>query len=145
MSQELSKPKRIELILRQIDALPTLPAIATRLLQLTAREDSHAREVVELVSADPPLTAKVLSLCRTADRGIHRDTLTVDRAVILLGFNAIRNAVLSIKVVELFERAEDEGNETKSLDRPALWMHSLAVAVIAESLAQRHPHLKVKP
>ena len=37
-----SKTRRLELILRQIDALPTLPAIATRLLTLTASDDSNA-------------------------------------------------------------------------------------------------------
>ena len=32
LATEPSKPRRIELILRQIDSLPTLPAIAARLL-----------------------------------------------------------------------------------------------------------------
>ena len=41
-----SKPRRIDLILRQIDSLPTLPAVATRLLSLTASEESHAKEVI---------------------------------------------------------------------------------------------------
>ncbi|QQE10275.1 HDOD domain-containing protein [Planctomycetota bacterium] len=102
-AQEISRPKRIELILRQIDSLPTLPVIATRLLTLTASDETHAREVIELVQADPALTAKVLSLCRAADKGLREDILTVDRAVVLLGFNTIRNAVLSIKVMEFFQ------------------------------------------
>jgi signal transduction histidine kinase/HD-like signal output (HDOD) protein len=100
---ETSQPQRTELILRQIDSLPTLPAIATRLLSLTASEDAHIQEVVDLISADPALTAKVLALCRTADRGVQQDTLTVERAVVLLGFNTVRNAVLSVKVFEAFE------------------------------------------
>jgi len=92
-----------ELILRQIDSLPTLPAIATRLLSLTASDESHVEEVIELISADPALTAKVLALCRSAEKGVSRETLTVERAVVLLGFNTIRNAVLSVKVFEAFE------------------------------------------
>jgi signal transduction histidine kinase/HD-like signal output (HDOD) protein len=103
VATESSQPQRTELILRQIDSLPTLPSVATRLLSLTASEESHIQEVVDLISADPALTSKVLALCRTAERGVASDTLTVERAVVLLGFNTVRNAVLSVKVFEAFE------------------------------------------
>ncbi len=153
LATEPTKPQRIELILRQIDSLPTLPAVAARLLGLTSSDDSNAKQVIELVSADPSLTMKVLSLCQTADKGVKSDTLTVDRAVVLLGFNAIRNAVLSVKVFETFgpdakrqSAATDEtdGNNEQgyipqSFDRAAFWLHCLSVAVTAEELARAHP------
>lgn len=153
LATEPSKPQRIELILRQIDSLPTLPAVAARLLSLTASDDSNARQVIELVSADPSLTAKVLSICSAADKGVHSENLTVDRAVVLLGFNAIRNAVLSVKVFELFGPDAEESNEhtgpqpqdasdgpyTDAFDRSAFWMHCLAVGVAAELIAKAHP------
>lgn len=154
MVAELSKPRRIELILRQIDSLPTLPAVATRLLQLTASDESHLREVVEMIAADPALTAKVLSLCKTADKGV-RDVLTVERAVKLLGFQAIRNAVLSLKVFELYGPREDDPRagtgrptnpaentgetDAEPFDRAGFWSHSLAVAIVAELIAKLHP------
>ena len=165
VSHELSKPRRIELILRQIDTLPTLPAVATKLLSLTADDDSNAREVTQLIQSDPSLTAKVLSLCKTADKGVRHDVLTIDRAVVLLGFTAIRNAVLSVKVLEVFDqgvgdldtagpdrvfRPEDRGQHDPSpppvsakMDRTGFWLHSLAVAVAAEQIARaaRQPDL----
>ncbi len=160
LATEPSKPRRIELILRQIDSLPTLPAVAARLLSLTASDDSSARQVIDLVSTDPALTAKVLSLCSSADKGVSADSLTIDRAVVLLGFNAIRNAVLSVKVFELFgpeadrpadkvitrsdrpnasESDPDTGAYKHAFDRSAFWMHCLAVAVAAEMIAKAHP------
>ena len=147
VSNDLSKTRRMELILRQIDSLPTLPVIATRLLALTADDEAETREVIELVSADPALTAKVLSLCSSADKGLRHDTLTIDRAVLLLGFSAIRNAVLSVKVFETFAGPSAEmaaaGGEAASgedtFDRAAFWSHSLAVAVLAEQIAAGHP------
>ncbi|MEM9253619.1 MAG: HDOD domain-containing protein, partial [Planctomycetota bacterium] len=161
MPTELTKPRRVELILRQIDALPTLPAVATRLLQLTADEESTAKQVVQLVEADPALTAKVLALCKTADRGVRQDVLTVERAVVLLGFSAIRNAVLSVQVYELFRperrkgpgrraadrrthpQAEPFDDDARRLDRAAVWTHALAVACLAELIAKqaREPDL----
>ncbi|MEO0586763.1 MAG: HDOD domain-containing protein, partial [Planctomycetota bacterium] len=157
MPTELTKPRRVELILRQIEALPTLPAVATRLLQLTADEDSTAQQVVRLIEADPALTAKVLALCKTADRGVRHDVLTVERAVVLLGFSTIRNAVLSVQVYELFKpdrrkdrqpdphdaasrhhpQAEPFDEDARRLDRAQLWTHALAVACLAEGIARQ--------
>ena len=164
VATEPSKPRHIELILRQIDSLPTLPVIATRLLSLTASDETRAQEVIDLVSADPALTAKVLSLCRSADRGVQETTLTIERAVLLLGFNAIRNAVLSVKVFELFHEASEaeaqrddtgprsdtdapaeqrrldpeNGRPGHAFDRVAFWSHSLAVGILAEQIAAAH-------
>jgi signal transduction histidine kinase/HD-like signal output (HDOD) protein len=147
--------RRIELILQQVESLPTLPGIAMRLLQLTSAEDSDARQVMELVRADQALTAKVLALCRHAYSGVRSETVTVDRAVVLLGFEAIRNAVLSIKVFETFAQENNDesattisapGEAPPMFDRSAFWRHSLAVAVCAELIAARHPqHADVKP
>ena len=89
-----ARARRIELILRQIDSLPTLPAVATKLLSLTTSDDTDIRDVVELIRADQALTAKILSLCRRAYMGVRSDVLTIDKAVVLLGFNTIRSAVL---------------------------------------------------
>ena len=147
VASELPKPRRIELILRQLDTLPTLPAIAARLLQLTASEASDAHEVMDLVRSDPALTAKVLSLCRTADKGVRSDVLTVERAVVLLGFTTIRNTVLSLKVFELFGvnqadvKTTNEPDDTQGpepFDRAELWTHALAVGILAELIAKAH-------
>ena len=43
------KGKKVELILEQLNSLPTLPSVASRLLQITAQTDTQAKEVVELI------------------------------------------------------------------------------------------------
>jgi len=139
VTAETSKIRRIDLILHQIDSLPTLPVVATRLLAMTSNDASSARDVIELIRNDPALTAKVLSLCRKAATGIRESMLSVERAVVLLGFNAIRNAVLSVKVFETLGggvKGSKEGADR--FDRREFWRHSLAVALCAEGIAQIH-------
>ena len=135
--------RRIELILQQVESLPTLPAVAMRLLQITSADDSDAQQVIELVKSDPSLSAKVLTLCKGAATGIRAETITVDRAVVMLGFESIRNAVLSIKVFESFasddEADPDGGDPAPAFHRPAFWRHCLAVAIASERIAERHP------
>lgn len=151
VAADLPKPRRIELILRQLDTLPTLPSVAARLLQLTASDEANAKEVIELVASDPALTAKVLSTCRAADKGVRSEVVTVERAVVLLGFTAIRNTVLSLKVFELFndpldqptlgdtKRKDNEQHGPEPFDRKGLWTHALAVGILAELIAKAHP------
>lgn len=145
VNNEHPRSGHIELILRQVEALPTLPAVAMRILSLTANDQTHIQEVVDLITTDPALTAKVLSLCRAADLGIRHEVMTVERAVTLLGFNAIRNAVLSMKVFDTFGsngQPKPEKQPESRFDRPGFWRHSVAVAVAAESIARAHPDHK---
>ncbi|QDU70183.1 HDOD domain-containing protein [Mucisphaera calidilacus] len=141
---QLDDARRAELILRKVDSLPTLPSVATRLLDLTAREDAEAGEVISLVKSDPALTSRILAMCRTADKGVSNEVLTIDRAVVLLGFSAIRNVVLSLQVGRYFEQMNPDTEQPAEagLDRTGLWIHSLAVAVTAELIAELHPERK---
>ncbi len=135
VNRDLATAQRTELILRKIDTLPTLPVVAVRLLALTSDEDANATDITRLIESDPALTAAVLRLCRTADVSANRQNPlpSIQRAVVLLGFNAIRHAVLSVSVLTAIP--QPKGPE-KGLDRPGFWMHSLAVAIVAEALAR---------
>lgn len=151
ITADATRTRRLELILRQIDSLPTLPVVAAKLLALTTSEHSHAREVIELISCDQALTARILAMCRHADLGVRDEVITIDRAVVLLGFTAIRNAVLSIKVFEAFGRSEEvveqpDGDDVPSaFDRAAFWRHSLSVAIIAERIARLSKRKDLNP
>jgi putative nucleotidyltransferase with HDIG domain len=130
-----SRANRVELILSQLENLPTLPAVAVRLVQLTVDRHASAKQVISLIESDPSLTAKILKLARRADSGIHPDTArTVERAVVMLGFDAIRNAVLSIKVFEAFG-PEVDPQAAGPFNRQDFWKHSLAVGCAAKLLA----------
>jgi putative nucleotidyltransferase with HDIG domain len=77
---------------------------------------------------DPVLSAKALQVANSPffSRGRHTDTL--DRALTLIGFNAVRMVVLCAAIHELYKKAHD-------IDRK-LWAHSLGVSLIASILAK---------
>ena len=144
--------QRLELILQQLEELPTLPAVAVRVLQATQDENSNTADVVRLIGSDPALTARILQLTRRADKGVSDSVQTIDRAVTLLGFDAVRNAVLAISIFQTLGTGtpaahpihlcdEDDGTTPATFDREGFWMHSLAVACCAELLAEAAPTL----
>ena len=126
-------PDRVEMILARLDQLPSPPAVAMRLLNVTTSDDSSVRDVVRIVKADASLTAAILRTARRADLGIREDVVTVDRAVVLLGFTALRNIALSVQFLSTLESDGDErGRLGVSRD---IWLHSLAVACAAKCRA----------
>jgi putative nucleotidyltransferase with HDIG domain len=131
------REQRVELILQQLEELPTLPAVAVNVLEITGREDSDARQVVSLIESDPTLTARILQLVHRADVGASGEIKSVERAVVLLGFEAIRSAVLAISVFEAFR--EPQPRLGAHFRRDEFWKHCVAVACAAELLASALP------
>ncbi len=127
--------QRAELILGQLDKLPALPAVVVRLLAVTASDESSARDVVMLIESDSALTAAILRMAKRADLGVRGEVTTVDRAVPLLGFTAVRNAVLALRIFEVLSTGDSAGTKDTSA-RTELWKHSLAVACASQMLAE---------
>jgi putative nucleotidyltransferase with HDIG domain len=130
----LAQAERVELILSQLTALPTLPAIALRLMEVTTSRESSAKDVVRIIESDPSLTAACLRMLRRADLGVRRSVVSVERAVVLLGFRAVRNAVLSLQIYDLFATADCD--ERRRALRSGFWKHSLAVACAAQLIGE---------
>ncbi len=127
------REKRVELILQQMEELPTLPAIALRVLQVTSSDTSDAKDVVRIIESDPSLCSRILQLVHRSDLGVRGDVTTIDRAVVLLGFDAVRSAVLAVSVFQAFSTVNQTSNAQFS--REEFWKHCMAVACCAELLA----------
>ena len=141
------KTRKVELVLQQLDTLPTLPIVATRLLCLTGSPDTKIHEVVHLLASDQSLTSKLLSLVNSAAVGLRVPITSVQQAVVMLGFETVRNIVLSVKVFEAFQERSEAGPDASGVEpfsRTEFWKHSLAVATAAEMLAARcKPRLNI--
>src|SRR6188768_43394 len=96
------REKRVELILQQLEELPTLPAVALRVLEVTGDENSTVEDVVQLIESDPAMSARILQLVHRAEVGVSGDVNSIQRAVVLLGFDAVRSAVLALSVFNVF-------------------------------------------
>jgi len=124
--------QRAELILGRLDQLPTLPAVAVRLLATLSADHSSTRDVVEIIEADPALTTAVLRLATRADKGVRREGLTVAKAVPLLGFTALRRLVLTAKVFDTMPPRDTKEPDVVAAMRDDLWLHNIAVACAAD-------------
>jgi signal transduction histidine kinase/HD-like signal output (HDOD) protein len=144
----------VELILRQVDALPTLSTIATRLLEIAGAEDADLDRIVEIIESDPALTARMLGLCRRADKGWGDRITTVRRAVVMLGLEAVQAAALSVAVYDVMQNlvpaeagpsGPGAAATTLTFEREGFWRFSIATASACELIAESHPELGIAP
>lgn len=107
-------------------ALPTLPAIASKLISITSTPETDISEIANLLSKDIALSAKVLRIANSAFYSFSSKISTVHQAVSNMGKNAIRSLVLSVSFLEI---KTSEKNECFRHEK--FWQKSLSAAVAA--------------
>ena len=137
--------EQVRMILRHVQTLPTLAPVATKILAMQDESGVDLGSIARLVETDPVLSGRILGLCRRADKGVKEKITSVRRAVVLVGFGAVRSAVLGASAfTALGEKPESQAPE--SFDRTGFWRYCVCVACTAELLAaQNKSTLKVAP
>jgi putative nucleotidyltransferase with HDIG domain len=130
--QEEKTSQRLRAVIRHISNLPTLPIIASQVMELLRNPRTPVRELARVISSDQSLTTAVLKLVNSAYYGFPRQISTVKHALVILGFNEIRNIAFTISILRSFPR----GKKSPFFDYQAFWRHCLGCAVTAKMLAK---------
>ncbi|QWR76653.1 HDOD domain-containing protein [Candidatus Magnetomonas plexicatena] len=117
-------------ILAYIEKIPALSPTIAKIVSLTNNDSSSAADLVQVVKLDPTLTTKVLNLINSAYFGIQQKVTSINRAIILLGMNTIKNLALSAEVLSSFNPSHGA-----SFNVDKFWEHSLATAVACKLLS----------
>lgn len=118
-------PEHVELKerLRACPDLPSSPAVANRLIQLMESPCPDVEEIVQVISSDSVLTAKILQLANSSLFPYKCKVTTLSKATILIGYNGILATALSFTLVQHFRKEGSTG-----LDLALFWRRSLLVA-----------------
>ena len=117
---------------RGISHIATLPEVTVRIIELVNDPDSSARDLHCLIATDPALTARMLKVVNSAFYGLPRQIASINRAVSLLGINAVKNIAVAASLAKLF-RGGDLGPHFDAHD---LWRHSCVTASTARIIAK---------
>ncbi len=115
-----------------INSMPTFSPATAKIIQLANMLNPPANEIVSSIRLDPVLTGKVLQLANSAYFSLAQRVTSLNRALVYLGINTIKNLALSTAIMETFET---RNKELKELVKPT-WSHSLATAICAKGLAK---------
>jgi putative nucleotidyltransferase with HDIG domain len=122
--------EQLKVLISHIDNIPTLPTVVAEVTEAIRDPRVDASHVGQIISRDQALSAKTLRLVNSAFYGFPRKITNITRAIIVMGFNKVRNLALTASVLEAFKSRD------RDFDYAGLWKHSLGTAIAAEALAR---------
>lgn len=112
--------------------LPPLPTVVAKVLQLTNDANATTTDLEKYVSMDQAMSTKMLRVVNSPYFGLSGQISSVNHAIVILGFNQMRNLVLSVGASSVFS---SDSPKTQPV-QVALWRHALATATGAQIIAK---------
>ena len=124
--------KKLDEYIDQARSLPPAPKLLPQLMQLLSQSDVGNREVVDLITYDPALTANVIRIANSVYMGGRLQVANLQEAVTRLGLHEIYKLVASvIGLRSLGVRCAGYGMQSGDL-----WKHAVTSATAAQLMAQ---------
>ncbi len=130
-SEQQQKREKIELVLSNIYNLPVLPRAIQESLELLDEPSVSVPSLSCIISKDQGLVTKILTIANSPLYGLQRKVTSIDFAVMVLGFNELKNIILVLSLVESFKNKTD-----KYLDQKEFWLHSYLTGCAAKRIAE---------
>ncbi len=130
---QLGRASKIRFLSEKIITLPTLPTVAAKLMELVDDPRTSSRSLARLIEGDQVLTARILKLANSPYYGFPRQIHAVPLAVIVTGFDAVKDMGLSVSALDAF----GDGYDTPHFSLAKFWEHAFGVGVGARMLAKR--------
>ena len=115
----------------RVTEIDSLPEVTTRIVEIVEDPRATARDMHDVVRADPALAAKILKVVNSAFYGLPSQIASLERAITMLGLSAVKNIALAASLSRMF-RAEAVSEQFAARD---LWQHCVAVGVCARELS----------
>src|SRR5262249_53717547 len=80
--------------------LPTLPAVALRLIELTRSPTTGIGEIVAAVKSDPAIVARLLKAANSTFFGMTTKVTSIEQAVLLLGTTGVTALALGFSLAD---------------------------------------------
>ena len=109
-------------------SLPPLNSIATRVISLSDDPETDLKRLASVVEGDPAFAAEVLFLANSPLFGFPSKLQVLHHAMAILGLDRIKSLAMTVAMRAFV------GNGDPMI--PQCWRHSVACAVIAETLSK---------
>ncbi|MGA2500009.1 MAG: HDOD domain-containing protein [Tepidisphaeraceae bacterium] len=119
-------------LVKKINSIGTLPEVTSKIIAIVEDPDSSSADLHEIVAHDPALVTRILKVVNSAFYGLPGQIASINRAIVLLGLNAVKNIAVAAGLGQLF-RGVRLCEEFTARD---LWTHCVAVAVATSDLAR---------
>ena len=117
--------------IQEISHIATLPKVTLKIIKLVEDPDSSAQDLNKVITNDPALGARILKVVNSAFYGLPGQIGSINRAIVLLGLNAVKNIAIAASLAKLFRG----GQICPQFNARDLWEHSIGVATGTQLLS----------
>jgi diguanylate cyclase (GGDEF)-like protein len=110
------------------ERIPTPPGVAMELLRITQSPDATAADLTKVISADPKLSAKIVSYCNSPLMGLKSKISSLQQTTVILGMRSTTMLALSFSLM-------DSENTQSKFDYDAFWNRSLTLAIACKAIS----------
>jgi len=116
--------------IESVKELATIPEVTAQIITTVEDPRSSVGKLHKIIATDPALSAQILKIINSAFYGVSGRVGSVDRAIVLLGMNAVKDIAIAASLGQLFRGVKlGEGFTARDL-----WTHCISVGVAARQL-----------
>ncbi len=123
----------VQQMVKKVTTIATLPEVTTRIIKTVEDPKSSAMQLHQIISHDPALVTRILKVVNSAFYGLPGQIGSIERAIVLLGLNAVKNIAVAASLGQLFRGVK----LCEDFTAKDLWTHCVAVGVTARELARQ--------
>ncbi|MCA9304344.1 MAG: HDOD domain-containing protein, partial [Phycisphaerales bacterium] len=110
--------------------LPSLPAVAVKVLELTSDPNIKIDELAKQIQNDQALATKILRTVNSSFYGLRRRCASIEKALVYLGLGPVKSLVLGFSLVTSIEDKNDE-----QFGYMEYWQRGLHTAIASKLIA----------
>lgn len=117
--------------IQNIINLPALPSITIEIIGIIDNPDTDVYSLSKIIAKDQVLTSKVLKVANSPFYSYPRIISTIDFAITILGFETVKEIVLSVSYINYFRNYK-----IKLFDINKFWTHSIISSVVCKEISK---------
>ncbi len=129
--ESTARTERAISLIKGMTDLPTIPAVATRVLSLLDQPEVDIDEIADLILTDQVMAARVLKIVNSPLYRPSQPITSLKGALIYLGLRHIREFILTCAFIQSFEGKDGV------LGVKPFWEHSFGVGIVARIIARK--------
>ena len=115
--------------------LPSLPAVAVKIIELANDSDADIGKACQYISLDPVLSAKLLKTANAPIYKSRRIATNIRQAVSILGTHSVIVIALSFSLANSLMK--DDTTDRPTFDSHVFWRRSIASALACRALGEK--------
>ena len=112
--------------------LPTLPAVALKVLEYAQQDEIDVNEIAKTITQDPALAGRILKVVNSSFYGRSHEVATISHAIVILGIQSVKTLVLGFSLVGALARERGP-----AFDHMKYWRRSIIAATATRLLCGR--------